>query len=146
MGVIIMGFWTGLFALNAGSAAQNAANQAKRTNKLLEEQNRLLREANMTPEEKAERQAKKERSSALAWILFLIILVIAFPWLLLLAIPVLGWYFYKGYRGRKEDRRISTEIEAEKRTQGEKSYNHKESSASSNNKSSKENTAKPKAK
>ena len=94
-----MGFWTGLFALNAGSAAQNAANEARKTNKLLEEQNKLLAEANMTPEEKAERQAKKERSSALAWIFILILLVIAFPWLLILVVPALGWTFYKGHKG-----------------------------------------------
>lgn len=97
-----MGFWT---QVSINSNVVDLKNKQKETNKLLKEQNRLL---HMTPEQIAAEQQiqeeKKSRNASIGWILLAIIIVIAFPWLLLIIIPFVVYAIIKHNKNKKGEK------------------------------------------
>jgi len=84
-----------------------------------------------------------KKSFPWGWLIFGLLLVVAFPWLLIIIIPILGFVFYQGAKGRKNGSPKST---AKNQVNDEIGSNHKKEKTHSSNKSSKKSTTKPKAK
>lgn len=84
-----------------------------------------------------------KKSFPWGWLIFGLLLVVAFPWLLIIIIPVLGFTFYQGAKGRKDSSPQST---AKNQVDDKIGSSGNKEKVSSSNKSGKKSTAKPKAK